>query len=329
MTRAAVLGATGHIGAHIVRALLAEGHEVVAAYRRPEYLRVLEGLPIRRVRIDLDEPATLPGALEGCAWVFHAAAFYPSFTARLRESLARGVTSIRRQLAALREAAPERVIFTSSAATIQRVPGRLATEADAEPWPLTSPRAIYATVKIAQEAEVRRACDEGLPAVIVNPTVCLGEHDAHSFSGRAILAFAKHRLPFYLQNQLNAVYTGDVGIGHVRAASRGRLGERYLLTGENLSIQQLAGMVCDAAGLPPPRILVPYPVAWTAALALELAALATGRAPLLTRQVIASGRIGQRVDGSKAIRELGMPHTPVAEAIRRALAWFRAQGMAP
>ena len=322
--RALVLGATGHIGAHIVRALLADGHRVRAAYRNDRFLSILDGLSIERVRVDL---ATLDGLhqeLEGCEWVFHAAGYYPSFLAHREEALAQGVESTRRILEAIRRAAPSRVVYTSSAATIQRVPGRCATEQDAEPWPLRGERPLYATVKIAMEHEALRAHQQGLPVVIVNPSLCLGEYDARPFSGRAILAFAKHRMPMYLTHHFNAVYTGDVGIGHVRAAERGRLGERYLLACRNLSLKEFAALVAAASGVPPPRWRIPYSLALAAATTSEAIAWVTRREPLLPREVVRTTRMGQYLDGTKALRELGLPQTPIEDAIDRALAWFRA-----
>ena len=220
--KALVLGATGHIGAHVARALLAEGHQVRAAYRTERFLHVLDGLPVERVRVDLDTLDGLPDALDGCPWVFHAAGHYPRFRERREQAIERGIRSTRRLLEQLRRAGPARVVFTSSASTIRRVPGRPATEADAEPWPPAQwrpsfgrlrtavpsgveGRPLYATVKIAIEHEVLAACRDGLPAVVVNPSLCVGEYDARPFSGRAVLAFATPRLPVYVRHTFNAV----------------------------------------------------------------------------------------------------------------------------
>ena len=130
--RALVLGSTGHIGAHIVRALLAERHEVRAAFRSERFCSLLEGLPVERARVDLETLEGLPEALRGCAWVFHAAGYYPDFHAPRARAIAQGIESTRRILEMIRGAGPSRVVFTSSAATIRRVPGRLADETDAE-----------------------------------------------------------------------------------------------------------------------------------------------------------------------------------------------------
>ena len=320
MARAVVLGATGHIGAHIVRALLAEGHEVRAAYRREQFLSVLEDLPIERVPVDLETGAGLPEALEGRQWVFHAAASYPSFRARREGALDAGLASTRRTLELIRRANPVRVVFTSSASTVER--GIRQPASEPRGW-----RSLYAAVKTAIEREVQRAGQEGLPVTMVNPSVCLGEYDAHRFSGRAILLFATYRLPVYLDYRFDAIYTGDVGIGHVRAAERGRLGERYVLTTRQVSLKELWTRVGAAVGCAPPRWRVPYRLALAAALGTELAAWITGGEPLLPREAVPAPHPTAPLDGAPARRELALPQTPVDEAIRRALAWFKANGL--
>lgn len=348
--RAMVLGATGHIGAHIVRALLASGHEVRAAYRRDRYLTVLEGLKIARVRVDLEAPETLREAAAGCDWVFHAAGYYPPFGADARAAIARGVESVRRTLEALRAAGVSRIVFTSSAAVVRHPPGRDATEDDIEEWPPTEPgtprsvrggdgsaagggsprpsagRTVYAQVKIAMDHEAGRAAEGGLPVVLVNPSVCLGEYDAHLFSGLIILAYAKWRMPWYLDHRLNAVYTGDVGVGHVRAAERGRIGQRYLLAGETWHTRDLARLIAEETGVAAPRWRLPLGAAEAASRVSHLFAAITRTRPLIPQDAVHSARTDQLLDGGKARRELGMPQTPIREAVRRAVGWFRQRG---
>ncbi|MBI3996834.1 MAG: NAD-dependent epimerase/dehydratase family protein [Candidatus Omnitrophica bacterium] len=326
MARALVLGATGHIGAHIVRALLAEGHHVRAAYRRESFLHVLGDLPVERLCVDLATCRGLSDALRDCDWVFHAAGYYPGLRERREPAITQGVESTARILEACARARPSRIVFTSSASTIQRLADRPATEADAEPWPLTAWRPLYATVKIAMEQEALRAARGGLPVVITNPSVCVGEYDAHPFSGRLILAFAKYQVPFYLDRDISAIYTGDVGVGHVRAAQRGRLGERYLLTHRDLSLRAFATSVARAAGTRPPRWRLPHRVVLAAAWLSERVAGITRTEPFLPMEVVRAARIGQRLDGTKAVTELGLPQTPIEEAIERAVRWFKDHG---
>ena len=323
MKRALVLGATGHIGAHVVRALLARGYDVRATYHHPTYLFVLEGLPIERVAVDLWDPSSLRRALEGCQLVFHCAGYYPRFTERRSRAMARGIAQTQQVCETLREARLERIVYTSSTATIAQAPGRLATEADGEPWPLTVWKPLYATVKIAMEHEVRRYASQGLPVVIVNPSVCVGEYDAHPFSGRLVLLFAKRRLPCIIEHRFNATYTGDVGVGHVLAAERGRVGERYLLAAHNVSLSEWALMIAEAAGVRPVRRQLPRAIAMAVAGLTEVAAAVTRTEPLLPRRAVGMAQFGQRLDGSKAQREFGWAPTPLDEAIRRAVAWFR------
>ncbi|MBI4354662.1 MAG: NAD-dependent epimerase/dehydratase family protein [Candidatus Omnitrophica bacterium] len=345
--RALVLGATGHIGAHVVRALLADGHPVRAAYHNPRFLSVLEGLPIERVQVDLERDEELSRALEGYEWVFDAAGYYPRIQERRAHAIERGIASVNRLMRSLLHTRPSRVVFTSSAATIRQVPGRLANETDAEPWsprhggatlprqrgwfrlgrPQDQWRPLYATVKIAMEHEALRFVSEGLPIVVVNPSLCVGEYDAHRFSGRAVLAFAKYRLPCYLDYVFNAVYTGDVGVGHVRAAEQGRIGERYLLSCQQVRVRDFARLVATIAGVSPPRWESPRLVAHVLAWGSELVAGMTRREPWLPRQVVHLSRTGQRLDNAKALRELHLPQTPIDEAIRRAIGWFRQEGI--
>lgn len=308
MAKALVLGATGHIGAHVVRALLARGYAVRAAYRSEKYLSALDGLPVERAKVDLDHPEELREALRGCSWVFHAAGFYPSNRQPREEAIRTGIESVRRDLEEIRRAGSERVVFTSSAATF------------------IESSSLYAAVKIAMEQEALRAAGAGLPVVIVNPSLCIGEYDARVFSGRSVLAFAKYRPRWYTETSFNVVYTGDVGVGHVRAAEVGRVGERYLLAGQNVSLKEFGSLACRELGLPPPRWKIPPAVAYLAACGVELFSAVTGREPLFTREEARRIRGGYRLDGG-AVRELGLPQTPPAEAIRRAVAWFKQHGM--
>lgn len=323
MVRALVLGATGHIGAHIVRALLRDGHQVRAAYRSEAALPVLEGLPVERVRADAETLEGMGRALEGCAWVFHAAGYYPKGGARRSDAVAHGIAVTRRLLALFQEARIERLVFTSSAATIRRRPDRAATEDDLEPWPLRQWRPLYATVKIAMEHEVLRASTSGLPVVIVNPSVCVGEYDTNRLSGRLVLVFARRWMPVYLDGAFHAVYTGDVGLAHARAAERGRLGARYLLAGEAITVREFATHVAQAAGIPPPRWRVPHGVAMATAHVAFQAARCLRTEPWLSPQILDDLRTGRQLDDTRSRAELAVPHTPIAEAIRRAVAWFK------
>ena len=327
MAKAVVLGATGHMGAHVVRALLREGHEVRAAYRSEKFLSVLEKLPVERIKVDLETEEGLAEAVQGCSWVFYAAGYYPSSKERNRAQVIEKATqSARSVLRAIQRAQPTRVVFTSSAATIRPVTDRPAAEEDAETWPISGWRSLYSTAKIAMEQEALHAAQEGMPIVIVNPSICVGEYDSRAFSGRILLVFAKNRVPWYVDTVVNVVYTGDVGVGHVRAAQRGQIGQRYLLTGRNLTLKEFGTLVAQEAGTVPPRWKVPHFAAYAIGSAAELWARGSRTDPLFTREEVRRAKGGYPLDGSKAFRELGMPQTSTVEAIRRALSWFKQRG---
>lgn len=282
MARAVVLGATGHIGAHVVRALLTENHQVRAAFRSERFLSVIDeaaaGRSIERVRVDLDSMQGIGQALDGCEWVFHAAAYYPPLIGGRRRAVARGVESTRRLIDHLHSIRPGRVVFTSSAATLEE----------------GGPNRLYAAVKRAIEQEMLRASAAGLPVVIVNPSVCLGEYDAHRFSGRLVLLAAKYPWLFSCNGAFNAIYTGDVGAAQVRAAEQGRIGQRYVLSSRHITLRDFAALVARQTGKQPPRWRLPW-----------------------------MPHASEPLDGTAAARELALPQTPIEEAIRRALAWFR------
>ena len=180
MKRALVLGATGHIGSHVVRALLDRGYAVRASYRNPRYAFLLDGLPVERIPLDLEDARSLAHTAEGCEVAFVCAGYYPRWTNRRQEAIQRGLAQIRSVFEALRRSRLQRIVYTSSAATIapvlgspplagSRLPpravavaGRASTEADREPWPATRRRPLYSTVKIAMEHAVQRYIDEEL-----------------------------------------------------------------------------------------------------------------------------------------------------------------------
>lgn len=340
MPRALVLGATGHIGAHAARAFLARGYSVLATYRNPRYRFLLDDLArdagrsaIEAVQLDLDEPAALARLADRCDVVAHCGGYYPRWTDRREPALRRAVRQVDGVFEALKTGRPGRVVYVSSAATIRSRTVRPATEKDREPWPPAEPsdwRPLYGTAKAAMEAAVLRHAEAGVPVVIVNPSICIGEYDAHAFSGKLLLLFAQGRIPVYVEHSINVIYTGDVGEGIASAAERGRLGERYLLSHRNMTVRDFAGLAARAAGVAPPRWALPYPVGWAAAAMTDLLALATGREPLLSvRALRLSQRTHHWLDSHKAQQELGLPQTPIETAVDRALGWFRQHGHLP
>ena len=258
MTKALVLGATGHIGAHVTQQLVNAGVQVRTLCRVPQRLGVLEFLDVEIMLGAIEDRDILRRAMDGCQWLFDCAGYYPGFSETKEQAVAQGIAHVTAVMDVARDARVERIVFTSSTSAIGRVHGRPATEDDYEPWPLKQPRPLYGTVKLAMEEEARRYARDGAPVVIVNPSFCVGEYDRKPFSGKLLLMYARRTLPLYMDHQFNVVYTGDVGRGHVLAAQHGRVGERYILGGHNTTLQVFAELVAREAGVPPPRIKIPF-----------------------------------------------------------------------
>ena len=327
MTKALVLGATGHIGAHVTQALVTDGVAVRTLCRVPERLGVLEFLDVEIMLGSLDDRAILGRAMAGCEWLFDCAGYYPGFSESKDQAIARGIAHVQTVMEMAREARLQRVVFTSSTSAIGRVTGRLATEDDYEPWPLTHARPLYGTVKLAMEEAARAYARQGSPVVIVNPSFCVGEYDRKPFSGKLLLMYARRELPLYMDHQFNVVYTGDVGRGHVLAAQRGRVGERYILGGYNTTLKEFAHLVALEAGVAPPRIKIPYWMSLGVGYASEgIAKLQRRPEARIPVEAVRASADGQHIDTSKATRELGLTLTPLREAIHRAVYWFREHG---
>ena len=228
----------------------------------------------------------------------------------------------------------KRIVYSSSVTTIGRPRGtepgrpfgRLAREGDR--YDLAPDPSPYFLCKRLLEASVARAANEGLPAVILNPTLVVDARDAHLTTGRAFLPIARGRMAFYLPGQIDVVAGTDVGEGHVLAALHGRTGQRYILGNEFITLRDFFSMIAEEAGVGRPRIPIPYAVAEPISLATEIVALLS-RAPwaVFPTHGLRMLRFAQQVDGSLAVKELGLERTPVRAAVRRAIEWYRREGM--
>lgn len=333
MTRALVTGATGFIGAHVVRALLEEGVEVRALVRAGSDDRNLRGLKIERVEGDLREAESPARAVAGVDVVFHVGSHYELTQRERARIFAVNVEGTRQLMKAALRAGVTRVVHTSSVAAVghARRDGRPADEGDwADPRHFAGP---YEASKYHSEKLVHALVQrEGLPAVVVNPTAPIGALDRRPTpTGRMIIEAAGGRMPAYLKGTgLNIVPVGDVARGMVRAWQRGRVGERYILGhGEgNLTLYEVLARAAAAGGQPPPRRAIPWWVAMAYAQIDEnVVSRVAGRAP---RAPIAGVRLARHrmwYTVEKAVRELGMPQSPLEAAFAEAVAYFQHEGM--
>jgi dihydroflavonol-4-reductase len=312
--RALVTGAAGFIGSHVVRALAAEGIDVVAFDRRfatPEL-----GDLAQLVQGDVLDHDSLARAMADCEVVFHMAAVY---SYARRDSALMQTVNVDGTRAVLEVAARgrrRRVVHTSSCATCGPVAGRAATERD---LPTTADLAIpYKRTKLAGEQLALSAAADGLDVVVVNPTVPVGPGDLRPTpTGKMVADVAQGRATAYLaRSALNVVAVEDVAVGHLRALEHGRSGERYLLGGENLTIREVFALIATSAGRRAPRIGVPWSAAYAAALVANAALRPLDREPqMLLVDEVRSGRVPHLFDDSKARSELSYVSRPTAEAL--------------
>jgi len=322
--KALVTGATGFIGSAICRALLADGASVTVLTRPTSDLRNLDGLDLEFAHGDIRDRAEVRAALDGCDTLFHAAAYFSHWGDRERFYDV-NVGGTRATLGAAADAGVAKVVYTSTNNAIGAYAPTVATEdVDFNYW---STGDHYSISKYLAEVEAYKFAATGLPVVIVNPTLVVGPNDIRpTSSGQMIIEIATAKSPLYIDGHLNVVDVGDVARGHVLAASRGRIGQRYLLGNENLTVHEYFSMIADAAGVRPPRIKAPLGVALAAAHFYELRSRFTKRHPTATVSEIKIARLGEWYDCSKAISELGIPQTPVRASIQRAVDWYKANG---
>lgn len=326
--RIGILGATGMLGHHAALAAQAGGHDVVVLHRANSRLDYLRGLHYQGRIADLDDAKSLQQALRGLDGVINAAAYYPTTPRPWREEVSRALTQMEAFYRACGEAQVGRIVYVGgSIALPRRADGGPGDEQLDYPGP-PEDRNPYLQVKWSLDRQARDVAAQGLPVSIGIPSMSFGEHDHGPSTGRFIVEIANRTMAAFVPGQRNAVYAGDAGRGLLQVLERGKPGERYLLTGGNVSMTDLVQLIADLAGVPPPRS-VPLKVARAAAQLQELRYhLLGGDPPKLSATVIAVMALGQFLDGRKATREIGYrPQLSVPEAIQRALAWFRQEGM--
>ncbi len=322
MKQALILGSTGCIGNNVSRACLAAGWSVRAFRRGTSRTWMLDGLDVEHVVGDLADPTSLAEAMSGCDVVFHAAAYYPRHSLDMNGSLRDAVRGMRNVLDAAAAMGVGRLVFTSTLTTLgpPTEAGRLANEQDF--YLPGSTNSAYFESKWAMEAEAWRAIATGLPLIIVNPTAVFGPWDVVPTTGEILVNVAKGRFPIWVDLETNVVDARDVGTAHLLAAEHGRVGQRYILGGENLSVRQALTIAAHESGASPPRLRVSL----RTISALVRAGEILGRLPViepLPLEHLKTMSEWRALDCSKAQRELGFAHRPFLETIRDTLAWFR------
>ena len=319
-----VTGGTGFVGSAIVRTLREAGFAVRVLARASSPRANLRGLGIEVVEGDLLVRHSLDRAVRGCRFVFHAAADYRLWTPDARRLRATNVDGTRSLMEAAIEAGVERIVYTSSVATLGSTDD--GAPADEEtPGSADEMIGAYKRSKFEAEGVVRRfQVAHGLPAVIVNPSTPLGPRDIRPTpTGRIIQKAVAGRLPAFVDTGLNVVHVDDVAEGHLAALRRGRIGERYILGGDDMTLESILADVASMVGRGPPRIRLAHGWVLPVALASELwARLPWGGEPFTTRDGLRMARKTMYYTSDKARRELGYAPRPGVEAIRDAVEWF-------
>lgn len=321
-----VTGASGFVGAAVVRRLLAEGAGVRVLLRATSDPRNLEGLDVERTIGDLTDRASLERAVAGCESLFHVAADYRLWIPDPDRMMAANVAGTVNLLTAAAEAGVRRIVYTSSVAVLGLKAGGPADEST--PSTLTDMIGAYKQSKfLAEQAARQLVTDHGLPCVIVNPSTPIGPGDVRPTpTGRLVVEAARGRMPAIVDTGLNVVHVEDVAEGHLLAHEHGEIGERYLLGGDNMTLFDIVSLAARETGKGPPRLRLPHgavlPFAWLA----EGWARRSGREPFATVDGLRMARKKMWFSSARAEAALGYRHREGEAAIRDAVAWFRGHG---
>ncbi len=325
-----VTGATGFVGCHVARALVRDSQRIRVLVRAgssrinvqdldPDFAEVVVG--------DLRDPASLRSAISGCDMLYHVAADYRLWSRDPQDLYRSNVDGTRSLLEAALQAGVRRVVYTSTV-------GALGIPKDGSPGTETTPVSEadmighYKRSKYLAEQVAAGFVERGLEVVIVNPSTPVGENDVKPTpTGKIIVDFLNRRLPAYVDTGLNLVDVHDVAQGMLLAMERGTPGERYILGNQNVTLKQMLDLLAEITGLPAPRVRMPYAVAW-AAVGMEnlFVDRLLKREPAHPFEGVKMARHHMFFSAARAVKELGLPQSPIKDALSRAVDWFRANG---
>ena len=323
-----VTGATGFIGASIVRELLRDGREVRALVRSNSNLSNLKGLDVELWKGDLLDTAGLRSGLKGCDVLYHAAADYRLWTRNPEEMYRTNVGGTTAVLDAALENNISHVVYTSSVGTLGNpgdgTPGNEDTKVS-----LADMVGPYKKSKFLAEREAEKFVARGLPLVIVNPSTPVGPWDIKPTpTGKIIVDFLKCKMPAYLDTGLNLIDVEECARGHILAEHKGCPGRKYILGNANLSLRDIFMMLQEITGISAPTVRLPYAPVLVAAWLNEGLSKIIGCEPLIPLAGVRMAAHHMYFDSGRAVKELGLSQTPVKEALERAVEWFRTNGYA-
>jgi dihydroflavonol-4-reductase len=320
-----VTGAAGFLGSHVTRQLVARGDEVRVLLRASSTNRAIADLPLEYVTGDLRDPASLERAMKGVKRVFHVAADYRLWAKRKQDIYDSNVGGTKNLLDAAKRAGVEQLIYTSTVATI-------AVDRPQHPNEFTDAKleemvGHYKRSKWMAEREALGAAKSGLPVIVAMPTTPVGPWDwKPTPTGKIILDFLNGKMPGYVKTGLNFIGVEECAAGHLLIAEKGKVGERYLLGGENLTLKQMLDTLAKITGLRAPILKIPHGLALGVAYANTAFSRLVGREPGIPVEGVKIARHMMFVDCARAERELGFQAGPVVAALERAVRWYEANG---
>jgi dihydroflavonol-4-reductase len=322
-----VTGASGFVGSAVARIAQQKGFAVRVLMRATSPRTNVEGLDAQIVTGDMRDVASMRAALDGVRYLFHVAADYRLWAPDPHEIERANLEGAEATMRAALDAGVERIVYTSSVATL-KVTGSGASVDETSPGTAEQAVGVYKRSKILAERAVERMIErDGLPAVIVNPSTPIGPRDVKPTpTGRIIVEAATGKIPAFVDTGLNLVHVDDVAAGHFLALERGRIGERYILGGENLPLQQMLADIAGMVGRKAPTIALPRWPLYPIALGAEAVARVTKREPFVTVDALRMSKNKMYFTSAKAERELGYRARPYREGLKDAIDWFRTSG---
>jgi dihydroflavonol-4-reductase len=325
MMKKLVTGSTGFIGSAITRELIKDGEEVKVLIRKTSDTRNIDKLDVEIAYGDIRDSDSMKRALMDCDTLYLTAAYFAHWAPDPKLLYEVNVGGTKASLNAAFEANVAKVVYTSTNNAI----------AASGPVPANEEKAFnyweagdhYSMSKYIAENEARIFITRGLPVVIVNPTLVIGINDLKPTpSGQMIIDVVNQKMPGYIDGGINIIDVEDVARGHILAAKKGRVGERYLLGNRNITVYDYLKLIADIASVRPPAVKLPYHLALALGYIFEFGAFITKKPPVVTASEVRIGKMTEWYDCSKAVNELGLPQTPIDMTIKKALNWFKENG---
>jgi len=321
-----VTGATGFLGSHIARKLAGRGEKVRILIRKSSKTVNIDDIDAERVYGDVTDMESVRKAIEGCDALYHAAGLVSFKQADYKKMEAVNVGGTNNVFTAALEAGVKKAVYTSSVAAIGLRPGKELADEET-PFDPKSTDIQYILSKYHAEQEALRFVEKGLPLVLVNPSIVIGSGDVYVSTTGIILWYCKRRLPGYTDGGINLVDAEDVAEGHLLAAEKGRIGEKYILSNRNITIKELFEVLEKVTGIPRPKLKIPYPLAYAGAyIAEKIFGISAPNYVAMDIDSIKGSKHFWYFDNSKAVRELGFKPVPLEVTIERTVSWFKEHG---